>query len=136
MPDSSGLLPLTAAERAELTKLRRENSKLKVERAILKKLSGHLAVAEECSAAAVTAVTRDQFRIKDWCWLALPVNLLRVVQRYGRLYSPVDREAEQVGSAVVAGGVKVVAAANDLVEVEVSDQNSLLIVQWPGEHSA
>ena len=37
VPDSSGLLPLTAAERAELTKLRRENSKLKVEREILKK---------------------------------------------------------------------------------------------------
>jgi len=35
--DSSGLLPLTAAERAELTKLRRENAKLKVEREILKK---------------------------------------------------------------------------------------------------
>jgi len=37
VPDSSGLLPLTAAERAELTKLRRENSKLKVEREILKR---------------------------------------------------------------------------------------------------
>lgn len=37
VPDSSGLLPLTAAERAELTKLRRENAKLKVEREILKK---------------------------------------------------------------------------------------------------
>ena len=37
VPDSSGLLPLTAAERAELTRLRRENSKLKVEREILKK---------------------------------------------------------------------------------------------------
>jgi len=35
VPDSSGLLPLTA-ERAELTKLRRQNSKLKVEREILK----------------------------------------------------------------------------------------------------
>ncbi len=35
--DSSGLVPLTAAERAELTKLRRENAKLKVEREILKK---------------------------------------------------------------------------------------------------
>jgi len=32
VPDSIGLLPLTAAERAELTKLRRENAKLKVER--------------------------------------------------------------------------------------------------------
>jgi transposase len=37
VPDASGLLPLTAAERAELTRLRRENSKLKVEREILKK---------------------------------------------------------------------------------------------------
>jgi transposase len=37
VPDGSGLLPLTAAERAELTKLRRENAKLRVEREILKK---------------------------------------------------------------------------------------------------
>jgi len=37
VPDSIGLLPLTAAEWAELTKLRRENAKLKVEREILKK---------------------------------------------------------------------------------------------------
>jgi len=37
VPDNSGLLPLTAAERAELTKLRRENAKFKVEREILKK---------------------------------------------------------------------------------------------------
>jgi transposase len=37
VPDGSGLLPLTAAERAELTRLRRENAKLKVEREILKK---------------------------------------------------------------------------------------------------
>jgi transposase len=36
-PDSSGLLPLAAAERAELTRLRRENAKLKTEREILKK---------------------------------------------------------------------------------------------------
>jgi len=36
-PDAHGVLPLTAAERAELTKLRRENAKLKVEREILKK---------------------------------------------------------------------------------------------------
>ena len=36
VPDKSGLLPLTAAERAELTRLRRENAKLKVERVILK----------------------------------------------------------------------------------------------------
>jgi transposase len=35
-PDGSGLL-LTAAERAELTWLRRENAKLKTERRILKK---------------------------------------------------------------------------------------------------
>jgi transposase len=35
--DSSGLLPLTAAERAELTRLRRENATLRVEREILKK---------------------------------------------------------------------------------------------------
>lgn len=34
--DASGLLPLTAAERAELTKLRREVAKLRVEREILK----------------------------------------------------------------------------------------------------
>jgi transposase len=37
VPDASGLLPLTAAERAELTRLRRENAKLRVEREILKK---------------------------------------------------------------------------------------------------
>ena len=37
VPGRSGLLPLTAAERAELTRLRRENAKLKVEREILKK---------------------------------------------------------------------------------------------------
>lgn len=37
VPDRTGLLPLTAAERAELTALRRENAKLKVEREILKK---------------------------------------------------------------------------------------------------
>lgn len=37
VPDKSRLLPLTAAERAELTRLRRENAKLKVEREILKK---------------------------------------------------------------------------------------------------
>jgi transposase len=36
VPDSNGLLPLTAAERAELTKLRRENAKLRVEREILR----------------------------------------------------------------------------------------------------
>jgi transposase len=35
--DGSGLLPLTAAERAELTKLRRENARLRQEREILKK---------------------------------------------------------------------------------------------------
>ena len=32
VPDETGLLPLTAAERAELTRLRRENAKLKTER--------------------------------------------------------------------------------------------------------
>ena len=37
VPDATGLLPLTAAERAELTKLRREVAKLRVEREILKK---------------------------------------------------------------------------------------------------
>ena len=37
IPDASGLVPLTASERAELTKLRRENAKLRVEREILKK---------------------------------------------------------------------------------------------------
>ena len=36
-PDSSGLLPLTAEERAELTRLRRENARLKTEREIVKK---------------------------------------------------------------------------------------------------
>jgi transposase len=36
-PDSSGLLPLTAEERAELTRPRRENAKLKSEREILKR---------------------------------------------------------------------------------------------------
>src|SRR3712207_6641300 len=36
-PDNSGLLPLTAEERAELTRLRRENARLKTEREILKK---------------------------------------------------------------------------------------------------
>jgi len=37
IPDSTDLLPLTAAERAELTRLRREVAKLRVEREILKK---------------------------------------------------------------------------------------------------
>jgi len=37
VPDANGLLPLTAAERAELVKLRRENAKLRVEREILEK---------------------------------------------------------------------------------------------------
>jgi transposase len=36
-PDASGLLPLTGEEGAELTRLRRENAKLKTEREILKK---------------------------------------------------------------------------------------------------
>jgi transposase len=35
-PDSSGLLPLTAEERAELARLRRGNARLKTEREILK----------------------------------------------------------------------------------------------------
>jgi transposase-like protein len=38
--DTTGRLPVTAAERAELTKLRRENAKLKVDREILKKTAG------------------------------------------------------------------------------------------------
>ena len=42
-PDTSGLLPLTAAERAELTRLRRENAKLKTEREILKKAAAFFA---------------------------------------------------------------------------------------------
>ncbi len=37
VPDANGQLPLTATERAELSKLRRENAKLKLEREILKK---------------------------------------------------------------------------------------------------
>ena len=43
MPDETGLLPLTAAERAELTRLRRENAKLKSEREILKKAAAFFA---------------------------------------------------------------------------------------------
>ena len=42
-PDSTGLLPLTAQERAELTRLRRENLKLKSEREILKKAAAFFA---------------------------------------------------------------------------------------------
>ena len=42
-PDASGLLPLTAEERAELTRLRRENAKLKTEREILKKAAAFFA---------------------------------------------------------------------------------------------
>jgi len=42
VPDANGQLPLTAAERAELSKLRRENAKLKLEREILKKWGLHL----------------------------------------------------------------------------------------------
>ena len=37
VPDVNGQLPLTAAERAELSRLRRENAQLKIEREILKK---------------------------------------------------------------------------------------------------
>jgi len=44
VPDETGLLPLTAAERAELTRLRRENNTLKTEREILKKSGGLLRV--------------------------------------------------------------------------------------------
>ena len=36
-PDSSGLLPLTAEERAELIRLRRENARLKTKPEVLKK---------------------------------------------------------------------------------------------------
>ena len=43
VPDDTGLLPLTAAERAELTRLRRENSTLKNEREILKKAAAFFA---------------------------------------------------------------------------------------------
>ena len=39
VPVETGLLLLTAAERAELTRLRRENGKLKTEREILKKVA-------------------------------------------------------------------------------------------------
>lgn len=42
-PDEIGLLPLTAAERAELTRLRRENTTLKTERGILKKAAAFFA---------------------------------------------------------------------------------------------
>lgn len=37
VPDADGQVPLTASERAELTRLRRENAKLRTEREILKK---------------------------------------------------------------------------------------------------
>jgi len=43
VPDQNGLLPLTAAERAELTRLRRENAKLRTEREILKKAAAFFA---------------------------------------------------------------------------------------------
>jgi transposase len=43
VPDESGLLPLTASERAELTRLRRENNTLKTEREILKKAAAFFA---------------------------------------------------------------------------------------------
>ena len=41
--DESGLLPLTAAERAELTRLRRENTTLRSEREILKEAAAFFA---------------------------------------------------------------------------------------------
>ena len=43
VPDATGLLPLTAAERAEPTRLRREVSKLKMDREILKKAAAFFA---------------------------------------------------------------------------------------------
>ncbi len=43
IPDVNGLLPLTALERAELTKLRRDNARLRVEREILKKAAAFFA---------------------------------------------------------------------------------------------
>jgi transposase len=43
VPDESGLLPLTASERAELTRLRRENNTLKTEREILNKAAAFFA---------------------------------------------------------------------------------------------
>lgn len=43
VPDERGLLPLTAAERAELTRLRREVSELKMERKILEEAAAFLA---------------------------------------------------------------------------------------------
>ena len=43
VPDGNGLLPLTAAERAELTKLRRDNARLRVEREILKRAAAFFA---------------------------------------------------------------------------------------------
>jgi len=43
VPDETGLLPLTACERAELTRLRRENSTLKTEREILKEAAAFFA---------------------------------------------------------------------------------------------
>ena len=43
VPDEAELLPLTAAERAELTRLRRENSTLKTEREILRKAAAFFA---------------------------------------------------------------------------------------------
>src|SRR3954451_19888455 len=43
VPDATGLLPLTAAERTELTRLRREVSDLKMEREILQKAAAFFA---------------------------------------------------------------------------------------------
>ena len=44
MPDASGLLPLTAAERAELARLRRENATLNREREIVEKAAALFAM--------------------------------------------------------------------------------------------
>ena len=43
VPDASGAVPLAAAERAELARLKRENAKLKMERDILKKAAAFFA---------------------------------------------------------------------------------------------
>lgn len=43
VPHETGLLPLTAAERAELTALRRENAKLRTEREVMRKTAAFFA---------------------------------------------------------------------------------------------